>query len=314
VIVINTYCLYGLNIKSRWPLPGVKAIKSGPAVVELLEGTADLFGKAKADVALRPDAAAWYENGFLKDGSIYLHWPGLFEFLISPDGSRIAARFLGDTHWEAFQAYLLGQVLSFALIKQGIEPIHCTVMVIDGRAIGLLGDCGYGKSTLAAAFLQAGHSLLTDDLLVLKENGRGFLAYPSFPRIKLFPEIAAALLGDKINGTPMNPFTQKLIIPLGQEQICHISMPLQAFFVIRPPKPGLQGKRVTIRTISKRRACLGLIANTFNAKVTEPDRQTRLLAWASRLANRIPVKSLSYPRDLARLPEVVAAIKRSLDK
>lgn len=56
------------------------------------------------------------------------------------------------------------------------------------------------------------------------------------------------------------------------------------------------------------------MANTFNTKVTEPERQMRLLAWASRLANRIPVKSLSYPRDLVRLPEVVTAIKRSLDK
>ncbi len=78
--------------------------------------------------------------------------------------------------------------------------------------------------------------------------------------------------------------------------------------------PGLQGKQVTIRAISKPRACLDRIANTFNTKATEPERQMRLLVLASRLANRIPVKSLYYPRDPVRLPEVVTALKRSLGK
>jgi len=88
------------------------------------------------------------------------------------------------------------------LLKQGIEPLHCTAVVVNGGAVGFLGDCGYGKSSLAAAFLQAGYPLLTDDLLVLKEEGRHFLAYPSFPRIKLFPEMAEAFLGDRVAATP----------------------------------------------------------------------------------------------------------------
>src|SRR5204863_102769 len=97
---------------------------------------------------------------------------------------------------ESFQVYLLGQALSFALVKQGLEPLHATVVVVDGQGVAFLGDNGYGKSSLAACFLEGGYRLLTDDLLLLKASGGDVLAYPGPPRIKLFPEVARRFLGD----------------------------------------------------------------------------------------------------------------------
>ncbi|PYT92309.1 MAG: hypothetical protein DMG36_15620 [Acidobacteria bacterium] len=82
----------------------------------------------------------WFHYAPLEDGSDYLRWTGLFEFLISADGRRIAARTLTDISQEAFQTYLLGQVLSFALLKQGIESLHSTVVAVDGGAVAILGD------------------------------------------------------------------------------------------------------------------------------------------------------------------------------
>ncbi len=309
------YRLYGISIKSHWALtfPCLEAAETAPAQVELIDGPPVLFSGARAQAVLEITPAG-YEYAPLGDGSIYLSWPGLFEFLVSADGLRIAARPGPKVSWESFYTYLFAQVLSFALLKQGIEPLHCTAVVLAGGAVGFLGDCGYGKSSLAAAFLQAGYPLLTDDLLVLKENGRGFLAYPSFPRIKLFPEIAQALLGGGTGGVPYNPHTSKMIIPLGRDQSCRKITPLKAFFVLRPPVAGPPRKKVSIRTLSQRQTFLAVTANTFNARLQEPGRLKRLFALASRIAARLPVKSLSYPRDLARLPEVVEAVRVNLAK
>ncbi len=309
------YRLYGIRIKSHWalPFPCLEAAETAPAQVELTNGPPSLFSGARAKAVLET-APAGYRYAPLGDGSIYLVWPGLFEFLVSADGLRIAARPGHKVSWESFYSYLFGQVLSFALLKQGIEPLHGTAMVLEGGAEGFLGDCGYGKSSLAAAFLQAGYPLLTDDLLVLKGNGRGFLAYPSFPRIKLFPEIAQALLGGGTGGVPYNPHTSKMIIPLGRDQSCRKITPLKAFFVLRPPVAGPPRKKVSIRTLSQRQTFLAVTANTFNARLQEPGRLKRLFALASRIAARVPVKSLSYPRDLARLPEVVEAVRANLAK
>jgi hypothetical protein len=208
----------------------------------------------------------------------------------------------------------LGQVLSFALLKHGIEPLHSTAVVVDGGVVGFIGDCGYGKSSLGGAFLQAGYPLLTDDLLVLKEEGQDFLAYPGPPRIKLFPRIARRLLGEGITGSPMNSFTPKLVIPLGRDGgMCWSgAAPLRAIYVLTRPLKRSRSDRIAIRPLSPRRAVLELLRNTFNNIIVEPDRLRRQLDLAARLARKIPVRSLSFPRRLQRLPAVREAILSDL--
>jgi hypothetical protein len=308
----GTYRLYGLYIRSEWPLFGLESTKAEEVEFELFTGSASLFSRAYLEASKVPLREQWCRYARLADGAELLQWPDLFEFLISADGRRIACRALGEASWEAFHTYLLGQVLSHALLKRSIEHLHCTAVVMDDWAVGFIGDCGYGKSSLAAAFLKAGYRLLTDDLLVLKGVGRGFLAHPGPPRIKLFPEIAQALIGNLVTSTPMNPFTPKLIIPLGPDRVCMDPTELRAIFVLRPAKPGSPANKISIRTLRPRGAFLALLENTFNARVREPERLTRLFGLSAKLAAAIPIKSLSYPRDLDRLPEVVGKIRSTL--
>lgn len=127
-------------------------------------------------------------------------------------------------------------------------------------------------------------------------------------------KIARAVLGEGVTGTPMNRYTPKLIIPLRPEQSCQTALPLRALFVLRPATARSRGQRVTIRTLSQRGAFLPLIAKTFYPVITESHRLKRQFAMAERLTAVIPIKSLSYPRDLAILPEVVKAILAVLRK
>jgi hypothetical protein len=192
------------------------------------------------------------------------------------------------------------------LIKLGIEPLHSTTVVINGKAVAFAGDCGYGKSTLGASFVQAGHALLTDDLLVVREEDYGFMAYPGPPRLKLFPDIAKRLFGRGINGTPMNNLTPKLVIPLEQDAkvFWRDATPLKAIYVLTPPTGGSRSHRITIRLLSPRRAFVELLKNTFNTVVVDPARLRRQFDLAARLVGKVPVKSVSFPRRLARLPAV----------
>jgi hypothetical protein len=264
------------------------------------------------DVPHRPGAGEWFCHELLKDGSIYLRWHAHFEFLVSADGHRIDGRPLGDTSLEGFFSYLLGQVLSFALIKRGIDPLHSTAAVVDGEAVSFIGDCGYGKSSLGAAFLHAGYPLLTDDLLVVQKEDQGFVAYPGPPRIKLFPEVVARFLGETTTGTQMNRETTKLIIPLNPHQSCLAAAPLRAIYVLQPPSERSRVQNVSIGNLRPGEAQIALIANAFNTRITTPDRLTRQFHQAARLAAGIPIKSLSYPQDLEQLPDVVKAIRSDM--
>ncbi len=302
--------MYSLRLRSRWPLPCPRANELDPADVEVFEAPAQFFSKAHRQVVSKPEKEEWFQHRRLSDGSDYLRWVRLFEFLVSPDGRRIAGHPLKDASWEAFSTYLLGQVLSFTLIKLGIEPLHSTTVVINGNAVAFAGDCGSGKSTLGASFVQAGHALLTDDLLVVQEEGHGWMAYPGPSRIKLFPAIAKRLLGKGTNGTPMNNFTPKLVIPLEQDgkMFCQDAAPLKALFILTPPMDGPRTNGITIRRLSPRRAFVALLKNSFNTVVVEPARLKRQFDLTTRLVCKAPVKSVSFPRRLACLPAVREAI------
>jgi hypothetical protein len=201
-------------------------------------------------------------------------------------------------------------VLSFALIRQGIEPLHATVVAIDGVAVALMGDCGYGKSSLAAAFLRDGHRLVTDDLLILGTGPAGLVAYPGAPRIKLFPHMARRIFGPRVHGIRMNRYTPKLILPLEAGQYHASPIPLAGIFVLSPPHPRSRPARSTVqrRTLTQRQACIELVRNTFNMAVTDGARLSRQLALAGEVVRRVPLKRLSYPR----VPSMLAVARDAI--
>jgi hypothetical protein len=112
----------------------------------------------------------------------------------------------------------------------------------------------------------------------------------------------------------MNPDTSKLIIPLANGEHCGDSVPLKAIYVLRPPTGLRAGRRIAIRALPLRRACIELIAGTFNLIITDKARLARQFRWAARLAAAVPVKSLSYPRNLAQVGRVVAAIRSDVSQ
>lgn len=294
------YRLYGLTIDSDLALAAPAADGPGLGVVALAPSDGPLVDARTAGAA----DDGWFAYRRLPDGAEYLRWRGLFEFLVSADGRRIARRALAEVPDEVLQTYLLGQALSFALLKQGIEPLHATVVGIGDGAVGFLGDCGRGKSTTAAAFLAAGHRLLTDDLLVLSSRGVDVLAHAGPPRIKLFPEPARVLLGKRARGVAMNRATPKLVIPL--ESDGPRALPLRALYVLAA------GRAVTIRRFSSRRAFVELLRNSFNIVVADPARLARQFERAAFLAAAVPIKQLSFPRTLAALSAVRAAVEADL--
>src|SRR5262249_52888376 len=152
----------------------------------------------------------------------------------------------------------------------------------------------------------------TDDLLVLKKKGAGFSAYPGPARIKLFPHVAKRFLGDRVTRSPMTRLTRKLVIPIESPGLRRSSTPLRVMYALSGPGVTPPRRLVSTRLLSQRRACLKLLANTFNVSVTDPSRLRRQLVFVGELAARVPVKTLSYPRSLAALPNVRDAILSDL--
>ena len=306
------YAAYGVSIRTDMELPLPPG--QSPALLELqIRGkTGAIPSSTRQKIEMQQNPLSALDAGCLPDGSNYAGLRDVGEFLISKDGRSITCYRFPQASPESFHVYLLGQALSFALVKNGIEPLHATVVVIRGKAVAFLGDCGFGKSTLAAEFLRAGHRLLTDDLLVLRETGQRMLAYPGPPRIKLFPELAQRFLPDAASGVPMNPHTRKLVIPLNQDRACGTSVPLAAVYALASPDKMAGERNIRITALSLREAFLRILASAFNIVILHAPRLRRHFEATEALANSITVKELSYPRTLECLPMVREAILSDL--
>lgn len=302
----HAHVAYGLTIDSDVYLNLPAGTGSGPAV-RLFEGHVSQFAavKARLDVRSKPDD--FYQYGFAPDGTAYVAWDGVGEFLIGPDGRDIAYIRHALSEDDSFHVYLLGQALSFSLLRLGFEPLHATSVVVDGRALALLGGSGYGKSTLAAAFIAVGHPLLTDDVQVIQLEHDTAVAYPGPARIKLFPE-SAAVLGHYESATALNPGADKLIIRLDSRRSHPDPVPLGAIVSIVSPDAVVDSSRVSLRRLSQQEGAMALVRHTFNSKLRERDRLARQFDAAVALA-RTPMFELARPCDLNRLSEVVRVMK-----
>jgi hypothetical protein len=308
------YRLCGITLQSPLVLPCPHTGRRGRPDVRLRAGRAAEFARARKEAGASGRARDWFRSRRLADGSTYLAWTGLFEFLISPDGRRILYRRLRYATQESFSVYLLGQVLSFSLLAFGVEPLHGTVVVVGGGAVAFLGDCGYGKSTLGAALLARGFPVLTDDLIVLEKREAGWAVHPGIPRIKLSPSIARRLFGPNPKGTPMNPGASKLVLPLSAGQTVQRLVPLTALYVLSEPARRARGGAacLAIERLSGSGAFLEVIRAAFNLLVLERKRLADQFGFASRLAAGVPVRRLTYPRDLSSLDAVCDGVLADL--
>ena len=220
-------------------------------------------------------------------GSTYVRWSGLYEFRIRADGSRVACRPLNGSDRAVLQNFLFGQALSFALVHQGHRTVARGRRSVSRMSLSrFLGDCTFGKSTLLASFLQAGHQLVTDDLLMLAGREGDPVALPGTGRIKLHPDSARIFLDDATAGEPLNPLTLKRSFPMDSSRVQITALPLTHLFVLPTPEERRRTSTIDIRPLSRAELFHALLKGTFNSEILTRDRIERQFECAAHATAR----------------------------
>jgi hypothetical protein len=303
--------LYGLRIRTPWPVRGLSA-GDGPWDVEFVANRPDVLARAASRV---PDEQRnrWAQYAALPDGSAYRRWSNLFEFLVTADARHIYAQTLTDVDNEAMLAYLLVDALSFSMVRLGWEPLHATAVATDDGVVGFLGNSGDGKSTLAALLLQQRCKLVTDDMLVLVRDRETWLAQPGPPRLKLYRDMADHILGVAPGRIAMNPDTTKLIVLLDTDDCTAEPHPLRALYVLRSVGED-RSSALRIEQLSPAAAFPRVLAHTAGHYPSEIARLQRQFEFTTTLVREIPVKTLSYPREKAEMARLRDAVLADLSR
>jgi len=211
---------------------------------------------------------------------------------------------------------LLGDVLSFWLELRGVPVLHASVPVINGRAIVLLSHSGNGKSTLGAVFAQYGNPLLTDDLLPVTIQEDNFWAQSGYPYIRLWQEEAEHFLGHHDDLKKVHPMSVKRWVPLGTGfgEFCSVPKPIRCIYLPERRYKEIAGTGIEINPVSPRDATIELIRYSFAASIVEVmGLEQRRFDFFTRMAKQVPVRRISYPSGLEKLPYVREAILEDLN-
>ena len=126
-------------------------------------------------------------------GSLLLAIPEVARFLVV-DGTEVRIERERDSREEDIRIFLLGSVLGALLHLRHVLALHASSIQTTQGAVLFVGPSGNGKSTLLAAFLRRGYSMLADDVTGITTNGTGGpMAIPAFPRLRLWADSAAEL-------------------------------------------------------------------------------------------------------------------------
>ena len=281
------------------------------------EFTFQLFEESPAFLT----SPSWLNHWYLNDGSIWLsvakiedgyllRFPAYADFLVSRDGRNINCMLRQGCPHETMRHLLLNQIVPIVLSQLGKLALHASACATPRGVVAFMGLTGMGKSTLAASFGLKGFVVLTDDCLLVQEQGDHVMSVPSYGGLRLWPESVSALFEEEPIQQSMAHYTDKKRVLFDQD-LGVGSLSLRAVYVLALPENDETG--VTISPLSAREGLFEIVKHTFQLDVTDHEKLGEAFRRNEWLANSVPFFRLKYPRDHAVLPSVNAAILNHLD-
>jgi hypothetical protein len=161
--------------------------------------------------------------------------------------------------------------------------------------------------------IQAGASLLTDDLLALDEREDRWEARPSYPEMRMWPDEVSHFVGSPEGLPRVHTESEKRRVAVGDGgfgAFLDASTPLACVYLASRRQERCGG--VELRPVSRSEALIELVRHSFSARLVEgaglqPARLDRL----ARLVRSVPVRRLIYPSGFERLPEIAEILMGS---
>lgn len=234
---------------------------------------------------------------------IYAPWYG--RYLVSPDGRSILSTMPNVPLWR-WLIVLYAQALPLASTLQGLELLHASGVVVDGRLLAFSAPSGTGKTSVAAHLVANGATLLTDDVLAVERSGTRIVAHPGAPLSKVstgelatMPREGRARLGTRIGRNDKVLLLTRL--PAQPQPLDGV------YFLRRWPI----FKRLTIEPLDP--DPFRLLAHSFNTYVRSHDRVVNQLAVHASIVDSVGLYSVSVPPS-APASEVARAVRAHVER
>ena len=296
-----THRFAGLILSSDFPIPELPSAR-GIAYAHVALG-ARLQGDLRRDWCHSwrvPRGRFWMRVAATGEGHV-VQFPGLAQFVVTP--GEIICHPRTGVPLTTVRHLLLDQLLPALLGSQTRLVLHASAVDIGARAVGFLGAAGAGKSTLAAALVRGGASLLTDDALVIDCGAEIPRAVPLYPGLRLWPDSRRLVGAWRVRRTQVAHYSRKERWAGAAVPFSNRPLPLDALYVVVR-----RGKRGGIHPMSARQSMMALVRYSMMLDATSRAAVGHGFELASRLVAQIPVRRLVLPAGPRALRDACIAL------
>ncbi|HZZ87811.1 MAG TPA: hypothetical protein VFE13_05695 [Caulobacteraceae bacterium] len=297
---MHRYRIAGLKVRSDIEMPGLHADPTA--------GEPDIGICSDTTPVSLPGATAKGPTWSMSDDQLLIRVPGIARYLLS-EGRTIIYQPEPQAEPQDVAAFLTGTVFGILMQQRGLAVLHASSVKVGDCAVLFMGASGAGKSTLAAALVQRGYPLVTDDVCVIDFGGAGAprvlpdarwpkLWINAIERLELAGHPAKAVRGQ----------LAKFHVDLGLPDSGPEALPCGPVYALReaigPLRAGIERPNVVD-------AALLLRLGAYRGRLVKQMRQNELyLRLAAAIGNRGGVFHLTRELDFGRMPAVVDELER----
>lgn len=316
------YRMYGLTVSSelRLPLtPLVRPDRAAPALTFRRAGP----GRAPR----RPEGPPVGRLRCERHGSVvaeryqgpdgdWLWHHSVAAFHVAPDARRVEIYASAGVDEELVGLLLAGAVAVLVLRKRGYACLHASAVATRHGVVAFLGPHGQGKSTMAASFLRRGATLLTDDVLSIRQRADGVYGLPGPALMKVWPETAHCTLGLAAEQLPsvLKHLEKRLLTLEDRYPVARRPARIRALYLLQRYDPAAEGETTTrIERLNGREGLAALLGHTSWGPLAHPTEVARDLQLYARLAAQAPVQLLRFPHGHEHADSVYARVMADLE-
>jgi hypothetical protein len=292
-----TYKAFGLNISSEISLPELEQIQLNGRGLDVMIIKEDLV--KTWSLLSEPNKSFYVEKEFCM-----FEIPQVAIFKIKSGNCILVSPFHGASESQ-IRLYILGTCFGVLLMQRKTLPIHGSAVVIDGKAYGIVGESGVGKSTLASAFIKRGYQLLSDDVIAVSlSEGNTPIVTPSYPQQKLWQESLEYFGMESEHFLPIYDRETKFFIPI-KEQFLNKPIPFAGVIELNISNE----KNIEITSINRLGRFPVLFRNTYrNFIITRAGLMQWHFDFSANLINKLDFFQIHRPKSRFTAHELVDLI------
>ena len=192
--------------------------------------------------------------------------------------------------------------VTLCFLARGDLPLHAAAVEVDGKAVILGAPRTFGKTTLAAGFVNAGYRLLSEDVTCLRVASDP-LAIPGPAMLRVRPDVAERM--DVENATKLPGSDDRVHLALAESARGDGNpVPVRALVLLREGEDGFR-----LESVPSADAIRDLWSLTFGLP-TNSDRANAFAKLVD-LTRSVPTSNLYRPR---RIEDVPATVEYLVDR